>query len=160
MSSTSGSITVVSKPSLVKVKTGSTKVEAGTPGIMGKPGPDGAPGSAPDVSFPAGATVLAMYVVRASGGNLYPVDTSVSTHAEQVVGVALQSTSTVGASVSVRLGGSVNDPGWSFSEGPVFCAASGALTQSPPTTGWLLQVGVALSATTVNINIEQPIHRG
>ena len=57
-----------------------------------------------------------------------------------------------GASVSVRVSGIITEPSWTWTMAqPVWLGASGALTQTQPTTGALFQVGVPLGATALRI---------
>jgi hypothetical protein len=118
------------------------------------------PAGSNTITVPVGAVVQGLSVVRTVAGNAYPVDTTVDAHAEQVVGLALQSVTTVGMGVTVQTSGLVTDAGWAFSDGAVFCGANGALTQSPAATGWLLRVGRAVSPTSLLVDIETPIYRG
>lgn len=118
------------------------------------------PAGSNTITVPVGAVVQGLRVVRAAAGNAYPVDTAVDAHAEQVIGLALQSVTTIGMGVTVQTSGPVTDAGWTFADGAVFCGADGALTQSPAATGWLLRVGRAVSPTSLLVDIETPIYRG
>jgi hypothetical protein len=69
---------------------------------------------------------------------------------------------TVGATTSgetalVQVFGPMTEPSFSFIPGPIFVAVNGTLTQTPPTTGWLQQIAVADSATSIFIDIHAPI---
>jgi len=59
-----------------------------------------------------------------------------------------------GASAAYQFEGALSDPSWAWTVGPLFCGASGVLTQAPPTSGlWLRQVGSAIGATMIEINL-------
>lgn len=63
-----------------------------------------------------------------------------------------------GASVTVITLGTFTEIGWNWNPGPIYCAASGgALTQTVPATGALVQVAVAISPTTIQVGIEPAI---
>lgn len=62
---------------------------------------------------------------------------------------------TLGGSVDLLLLGSATEGSWSWTPGPVYLGANGALTQSPPTGSpalFLAQVGVATSSTTLYLD--------
>lgn len=58
----------------------------------------------------------------------------------------------LGAQVAVRMLGTLVEPSWSWSAGPVWLGDDGQLTQTPPTTGALVQVGVPVSSTVLRID--------
>lgn len=70
---------------------------------------------------------------------------------------------TQGASVDlatayVQYDGKMTEPSWSWTMGDqIFCGNSGVLTQTCPTTGFICQVAVPLSPTSILIEIHQPI---
>lgn len=117
-------------------------------------------GTSNDITLAAGATIQGFALVRAANGSAYPVDTSQPDHAEQIAGVATQSVTSLGADVIVRPRGVINDPAWNWAPGAVYCGPNGALTQAPSTTGWLLNVGHAINPTSIDIQLNSPIHRG
>lgn len=131
-------------------------------GIQGRPGPQGADGSgtSTDLTLSSGDVIQSLRVVRAVNGVALPVDTSQADHADDVSGIALQSATVNGTDISVRASGVLTESGWNWSPGVVYCGPDGTLTQSPAATGWLLQVGRVVNATTIDIDIELPIFRG
>lgn len=68
-------------------------------------------------------------------------------------------TTSAGTTVDARYSGPMTDNSWSWSPGPIWLGANGALTQTPP-TGAVVVLGRALNATTIIIEIEPPILRG
>ncbi|MEO6361289.1 MAG: hypothetical protein ABIO43_12080 [Sphingomicrobium sp.] len=48
-----------------------------------------------------------------------------------------------GASVQIQGGGMIRELGWSWAPGPVYLAAGGTLSQTPPMSGAIYQVGVS-----------------
>lgn len=131
-------------------------------GVQGAPGPRGESGSgtAVDVTRATGAVIHGLRVVRSADGMIYPVDVAVAAHAEQVIGVATQSVTTIGQDVIVRTSGPLSDNAWDWQPGVVFCGADGALTQNPASAGWLLQVARVIDPKTIDIDIETAIYRG
>lgn len=143
-----------------KVTVPDLAMQTTTVGLPGIQGPAGQAGSVVTVDQPAGSAIQGHFMVRSDGVNLWPVDTSIDTHATEIVGIALGAASAAGQSVSAQTNGPVTDSNWSWAPGVVFCGADGRLTQSPSSTGWLMQVGRVSSPTTVDIDIEMPIYRG
>ncbi len=67
-----------------------------------------------------------------------------------VIGVSL--TAGLGDEVvQVMRSGEIVDPSWIWQPGPVWVGTAGTLTQVTPTTGWLVQVGIALDATKLQV---------
>lgn len=65
-----------------------------------------------------------------------------------------------GGSFEVVLDGVIADAFWNWTPGGVlFAADDGGLTQTPPEAGYLVSIGVALSATTIMVRIASPILR-
>lgn len=118
----------------------------------------GGSGASEFVTLIAGATIQARHVVRAAGGVAMPVDTAIASHAQQVAGVS-SSAATSGQAVVVKRFGVADEAAWDWQDGVVFCGPTGALTQSPSASGWLLQVARVISPTRIDIDIEQPIAR-
>ena len=108
----------------------------------------------------AGATLSALKAVYADvSGDVLAADSS-NLATSNVVGVTKTSAS-IGASIDVVTYGALNDALWSWTVGQlVYVGAAGALTQTPPTTGYVCQVGIAVKTTQVNINLQQIVILG
>lgn len=76
----------------------------------------------------AGEAVLADHRTLAAGAAL-----ALSTHA-----------ASSGADLTVQASGPIEEPGWSWQPGPIYVGQDGVLTQTPPTSGVLAQIGSAL----------------
>ena len=61
--------------------------------------------------------------------------------------------------VKVILYGVMTEPTWSFNAGPVFLGNDGALTQIKPSTGIVILIGQAISATSLLVNIQKLYRR-
>lgn len=111
------------------------------------------------LNLTAGQALSALRVVRLVGGSAVYANSSDAAQAGQAVGVTTQAAA-FGAVVSVRRDGRISDSSWNWTYGnPVYFNSAGALTQSPPTTGFIQVVGYPLGATELIVNFEQPILR-
>lgn len=96
-------------------------------------------------------------VMIADGAFRHP-DLAQAAHADAVIGIAEQS-GAAGDEIAARMRGLIRESSWSWSPGSIWCGADGVLTQAPPPTGWLLVVGRAVDATTIDVDIDTPFHR-
>ncbi len=63
-----------------------------------------------------------------------------------------------GAEATVQVSGYITEAGWSFTVGlPVFLSTSGHITQTAPTDGFRLIVGKPKTATTLFLELSEPI---
>lgn len=104
---------------------------------------------------------LSVQAGEAIGGHrLVALDTAgkavYTTDYKTIVGMTINAADTDDP-VGVVVAGPVTEPSWSWTPGePLFAAANGLMTQTPPTTGTLLQVGVATSETSIFVKIGDP----
>lgn len=125
--------------------------------ILGGAGQGGAAPSALDVPGVSAGPLQGLRAVSLDASDqLINPDRAVVADGLRVLGLALTAASAQGQAVTVRRRGTVTEAGWAWSEGPVYVGDGGALTQAVPATGWLCQIGVAISATTIDID-PQPI---
>lgn len=87
----------------------------------------------------------------------YYADQTLAT-ADRAIGVTTGAAS-LNTSVTIVTDGELVEPSWNWVVGPVFLSTSGQLTQIPPTTGHLVQVGVATAPTKMIVRIESAILR-
>ncbi len=127
------------------------------PAAQGPPGPPGPTGPAggSSITVVAGETLSGHRGVRfdATGQAFYahPDDGTCA-------GVTL-SAALVGNTVQVQLGGQIIEPSWAWDpDEPIYLAASGILTQDPVDADSLVEMGVALSATSMMLRIQQTIY--
>jgi hypothetical protein len=95
-------------------------------------------------------------VVAENGAGRYP-STAASADAARVVGLAVTAAA-AGDSFDVVTKGEWTDSAWAWAPGIVFCGDGGALTQAPA-SGWILEVGRAMSATRLVIDVKTPFLR-
>lgn len=110
-------------------------------------------------SYKAGVAITSgQAVYESSSGYVSVADPTILSQSYAIIGIA-QSSVAAGAAVTVATQGQVaNVPGSSFAPSyPVFCGPAGALTQTPVNGYPALQVGVALSATAVEVQPDQQL---
>lgn len=147
----SGSTAVVSMPAAP------VAVRVSSVGVQGPPGPAGGQTRSAD----AGASVSGHRVlIEQDDGTVIHADASTLSHAERIVGVS-SNAAAEGDVVTIVQMGRMTDASLSFTAGdPLFLGADGAITATPPAApAFLLQIGSALSADTINIRISRPIYR-
>lgn len=127
-------------------------VSQGPRGPQGDPGPEG--GNA--VQRLAGETLSALRIVFELDGEVFYLDRADAAHVDLLLGVTTSSAA-VGEAINVRTSGSIDEPAWTFTPGPVWLGDDGALTQTPPADGFDVLIGAAVSATRINLNIQEPI---
>lgn len=85
---------------------------------------------------------------------------SVPAEVEAVFGITTQAGSP-GDQVLVITGGEYAESTWNWTPGaPLYLGENGFLTETPPNTGVLLQVAVAVSATNIVFKPSPPIYTG
>jgi hypothetical protein len=109
--------------------------------------------------LPAGINLSGHRVIALVGGVAVYADNTIAAHAHLAIGVN-QSAAGIGTLVEIFDDKIIEEPTWSWTTGePVFLGTNGLLTQTPPVSPALfsLQIGNALSATKLNVNIQRPI---
>ncbi len=124
---------------------------------IGRPGRDGQSVGG-TFTATAGETIHGRRIVRIAGGLIHHPRLTVPAHADQCIGLALQSGNT-GADLLVRTGGQHSDAAWSWAPGPIYCADNGVLTQAVIAVGWVLKVGIAVNPTTIEVDIDNAFIR-
>ena len=97
-------------------------------------------------------------VVRATTtGKVGYVDPSDAAQAHAALGLTTGAVAD-GALASVQFAGPITEPSWTWTPSlPVFVGAAGVPTQTPPDSGFHAHVGVAVSATSMVIQLKSPI---
>jgi hypothetical protein len=126
---------------------------AGTPGATGATGATGPAG-------PAGLTVEIFDAGETLGGNravkvhsdnrAYYVSASTPTDIGKACGITTGAT-TIGSSATIQRFGLMTEPSWTWVPGPVYVGVNGALTQTPPASGFVQAIGEAITATSLFI---------
>lgn len=106
------------------------------------------------------ATVIAAEALgghRAVTVDGYYADKDTAGHKFKVLGVT-QGAASLGDAAVVTTFGAITNGGWSWTVGsPVFLSTNGHLTQTAPTSGFRTIIGRPTTATTLFIDISEPI---
>lgn len=94
-------------------------------------------------------------IADAAGQARYPDRTNIA-HADAVIGLTVTAAS-AGTNVTVQTTGDVVESSWNWTPGPVWVGDNGLPTQTPPTTGWLQLLGVALGSTRLVLTPRQAV---
>lgn len=115
---------------------------------------------AEDINFLVGNADQALgghRVVKATATGFDYADSTVLSDAQAVVGITGGAAS-ASSEVTVITSGKVTEPSWSWTVGQnVYLSTNGLMTQTAPSSGFLIVIGKALSATTLLISINTPI---
>ena len=127
----------------------------------GLPGPKGDKGDPGDVqelySMVSGEAVDSLRVVRRESDGLgYIVSSDTVGDAHTVIGVSTQ-TVTLGGTFNYVARGELQDANLSLVDGAVYVGVDGVLTQTPPTTGFVLKVGHAVNSDTLFVDVGVPV---
>lgn len=127
----------------------------------GPAGPQGPTGTAPSlpILLSAGGPLSGhRAVVLDNTVGMRYADPLSDVDAGSQVGLLLQATSP-GNTGNVQFSGIVDDPSWSWVNGPIFLGLNGVLTQTPISHGWLLVIARAIGPTKIIIDPETPFWR-
>lgn len=110
------------------------------------------------VTYTASVALSGNRVVCLNGsGELIYGDSATVTHAHKILGITTGAVSS-GATGTVQTTGEMTEAGWSWMVGsPVYLSTNGTLSHTAPSSGFVLVIGFALTATKVFIDIKQPI---
>ena len=155
-----GPIVVVPVPAaaVIVAPLGPQRVAVVAPGGQGPAGGQGIPGPAGGsaIQREAGEQLSALLLVYEEDNKVYRLLPDDDEHVFQALGLTMTAAD-LGEVLNVQRSGPINDSSWTWTPGPVWLGASGNLTQTPPTGGNDLMVGVALSATRILLDLQQPI---
>lgn len=106
----------------------------------------------------AGETISQFKVVKVENDLVFLGRSSNLGDNQKIVGVAVTGGNS-GSIIKIQNDGELVENTWNWNEGSIFVNEFGELTQTPPSTGFILKVGKALSPTKILINIQQAIVR-
>jgi hypothetical protein len=134
--------------------------------VAGPPGPQGAPGDAAGQLRMVGAANGALsghrLVTPAPDGSLGYASNDEPNHLNAPLWLTLGA-AVDGDTAHVLVYGSLDEPSWSWTPGPLYLGVEGFLTQTPPSAPdavFLTQVGFATAPTTAFIDPHPPITLG
>ena len=132
----------------------------GPQGIQGPQGPQGIPGPAGDDTVQHIAAISLgghrLVVLNSSSQAIY-ADNSNLTHKDKILGLTTGAV-TAGATATIQTYGEISEVSWSWTlDLPIYASTDGLLTQTPPTTGFLVIVGFPISTTSMFISIKESL---
>lgn len=149
-------VSVVEVDTSVTVEVVETTVRVeGVPGPRGPMGPAG-PSAGGLVLTAAGAIGGHRLVVALGDGLVGYADAGNPAHLGQVLGMS-SAAAADGAPVTIVQVGEIVEPSWAWSAGPVYLGANGVPTQTPATSGFLQEIGVATAPTRLMVDLKMPI---
>lgn len=95
-------------------------------------------------------------LMKSSSGQMFLADKDTPEHMHKISGVGINSAS-AGSTVQVQSFGELVEPTWNWGDGPVYLGNTGQLTQTAPTTGFLISIGTAIAPTVLRIQLGAPI---
>lgn len=124
-------------------------------GLQGPPGLPGVGGSQTSPPYPVATALSALRVVCLNDSNaLILADSSTLSHAFRLVGLLQVALNSGTATPLVR--GIVSDASWSWDTSkPIWLGTAGFLTQTPPLTGFQVQVATPLTTNTIHFEIQE-----
>ncbi len=107
--------------------------------------------------FLNGESIGALRVVCLLTDGLRLADSATVSHAFRLVGLSLSATAS-GALQTPLLEGIVKDAAWNWNPSiPLWLGTNGQMTQTSPTTGFLVQVATAIAPDQIYFQIQEPI---
>jgi len=111
-----------------------------------------------DQTYIAGENISALKVVRVGdSGNVFTANNINTSSAHKIVGVSVNS-AILNETLTVRHTGTLTDVVWNWIIGsPIFFDNNGILTQTPPSSGFLQQVAIPKTTTTIILKLGEVI---
>lgn len=131
-------------------------------GAAGPPGPAGASGTMAQLEFRviAGFDIPAWHLVvpRMVAGSVRLADNEVGAFVNRPIWLAMHS-ALAGEDLTVLANGVAANPGWAWTQGPIFLGVDGQLTQTPPAPPAVFsaQVGYSIGPTSMYLERFAPV---
>jgi len=119
-------------------------------------GPPGPPGENPSLYIIASTNIGGHRVVKSTLTGCTYADSAVLSDLGKILGITSSATEQ-GNLTKIHTSGEIEESTWNFTTGPVYLGSTGVLTQTLPATGFIQQVGVAISSTKIAIQIHPSI---
>lgn len=134
-------------------------VRVGFAGAQGIPGPMGPTGTSTPITAIAATALTYPCIVAIVNGVAHYADPTSPTDMSSQLAVTSQAAA-AGAAVACATQLTITEPAWAWQPGRIYLALEpGQLTQSLGATGAVLEVGRAVSPTTIEFNIQTAILR-
>ena len=137
------------------VTTAQTVINTAVVGYTGPQGPKGDAGT-PNITLTAGADISGHTPVYCIDGVVFPVSYDQIGHINRCIGITTGAALT-GQDIIINPGGELTGYSGLTPNEPVYVGLNGVLTQTPPATGFIQQVGIALTTTSLNVQIQPAI---
>lgn len=130
-----------------------TSLEVNSPSAqivsVGVQGPEGAAGvNAESLVLKANEAIGGHRAVVIEGSGVSYANYDEATDLGKVLGLTTNA-AVAGDDLTVVFSGTVTENSWAFNPGPVYVGLDGMLTQTPPSTGFSQQIGIALAPNKV-----------
>lgn len=144
---------------LIEIVEEVTDVSIGDDNLLIESIEQGEPGASISILTYVAGVVLGGHravLVDVSGSAIY-ADKDTPSHYASVIGITTASAG-IGASVPIQTFGELTEGSWTWTAKlPIYLGANGTLTQTPPSTGFQLMLGFAISTTKIFIDIKEAI---
>ena len=120
--------------------------DSGSPGAQGDPGPIG-PAGTPTIEVVATENIPAFEAITVLGQR---ADSNNTAHLSRVVGLNVAAVVS-GFVATVAQSGELTNPAWTWTPGVGVWLNGTTLSQTPPTSGFVLLIGVSKTSTTIVI---------
>lgn len=96
-------------------------------------------------------------VIQYTDGCVYYASNTSDSHKHAILGITTGAVSS-GNTATIQTYGELTEPSWTWTPGlPVFLSTNGLLTQTAPSSGFVLVIGTAQTATKLFVSIKPPI---
>lgn len=124
----------------------------------GPTGPQGPPGDSPDIIAGEAISGHRVIAVNSDGLGVYADHNNIS--AKKIYGFSTGA-AILGDVISIATDGVLSWPAGGLTpDSLLFLGSSGMITATPPTTGWLVQVAIALDTDLIKIQINHAYYLG
>jgi hypothetical protein len=127
-----------------------------SPNEQGPPGPPGRDGSAVGITAVSSIPIGGHRVVIVPATDVQYASADDPTHVNRVLGLT-NNAAAAGDDIEIVTAGEVVEPSWNWTPGPVYLGINGLLTQTVPASGFIKQVGIAMTATRLLVAFWPPI---
>lgn len=107
----------------------------------------------------AGETLSALVCVYERDGVVKKLDYRDSENIHYLLGITVTAAAS-GSTVMVQRIGQISDDWWSLTVGRIYLGVNGAISNTAPTTGYDVLLGMATTPKSITLNIQDPIELG
>lgn len=111
------------------------------------------------VKIVAGENLAPYRIVYTDNNKVFLADKDNMTDRTKIIGITLNSEN-INNLIRVKIDGQITNPSWNLSPGNVYVGNSGSITQTKPTTGFVVQVGIVINPTSFLLDIDKVDYLG